>query len=207
MYHGDLFRLIRLVGHDTFRLNSKTFFEGNVAALARRWQGIAVATTLIWTVHIKKRNTGEHRELQASRADKHRLKSQDPQPGLERGSRGHRKRQGPNGAHKNHSRPSGEDVLARLGPGGPPPSGRGARAPLEVKRQKPPKMLAVGGTLRDLCRGPRRVGGGGVPWTTCHSECEPPRPPTGRAGYGKEEGTQGTRPQGTGRQGQHPQSS
>ena len=154
--------------------------------MAGRWQGIAVATTLIWT-HIKKRNTGEHRELQASRAEKHRLTTQDPQPGLERGSRGHRKRQGPNGAHKNHSRPSGEDVLARLGPGGPPPSGRGARAPLEVKRQKPPKMLAVGGTLRDRCRGPRRAGGGGEHWTTCHSECEPPRPPPGRAGQGKEE--------------------
>ena len=52
------------------------------------------------------------------------------------------------------------------------PSGRGARAPPEVKSQKPPQMLAVGGTRRDRCSEPRRAGGGGEQWTTCQSECE-----------------------------------
>ena len=35
-------------------------------------------------------------------------------------------------------------------------------------------MFAVGGTLRDRCSGPRRAGGVGEHWTTCHSECESP---------------------------------
>ena len=42
-------------------------------------------------------------------------------------------------------------------------------------------------------------------WTTCQSECEPPRLPAERAGQGKEEGTQETRPQGTLRKGQRPE--
>ena len=83
-----------------------------------------------------------------------------------------------------------------------PAVGGGARAPPEVKGLMPPLIEAVGGALCDLCTGPCRAGGGGEQWTTCHSECEPPRPPKGNAGQGKEEGTQGTLPQVTGRQGQ-----
>ena len=41
--------------------------------------------------------------------------------------------------------------------------------PPEEKSQKPPQMLAVGGTRSDRCSGPRRDGGGGEhgQWTTC----------------------------------------
>ena len=48
----------------------------------------------------------------------------------------------------------------RVLPGGPTPSGRSARAPPDVKSQKPPQMLAVGGTRCDRCSesGPRRGG-------------------------------------------------
>ena len=92
-------------------------------------------------VRKKERNTGEHREPQADvehQGWENTLTSQDPQPSEERGLRGHRKQEGLSVVHEDRARPSGEDGRSRHRPGGPPPSGRGARAPPELKSQKPP---------------------------------------------------------------------
>ena len=65
---------------------------------------------------------------QGFKAWKHRLTSKGPEPGQEWGSSFHRKREGPSGAHKDRSRPSGKDMQARLLPDGHPvgPRRRGA---------------------------------------------------------------------------------
>ena len=105
-------------------------------------------------------NTGEHREMQAD------VERQDwetpphkpgPPAGLREGLARAQKAEGPSVAHEDRTRPSGEDGRSRHRPGGPPPSGRGARAPPEVKSQKLPQMWAVCGTLHDRCTGPRRA--------------------------------------------------
>ena len=100
-------------------------------------------------------------------------------------------------------------------PPGPLPAERVGRAVEAPPRRTPAvgarRASAAGSeeteaaTDVDRRRDAPRASEGGEQWTTCQSECESPSLPPGRAGQGKEEGTQGRRYQGTWRKGQHPE--
>ena len=146
----------------------------------------SIETILIWTVHTKQAKSQGKERGRTKRAASRRWtaglgntasQARTPKRGARAGTGSGRAR-----VSSTMTAPGRAGRTCRRGssPGGPPPAGRGARAPPEVKAPKPPQRVAVGGPRPVLRASDGR--GGGEQWTTWESPTSPP----GRAGKAKE---------------------